>query len=170
MTSTTATGHYRTFVTGPPLPAVLKSYAFLQCVEQKPKPSSVGVRTRSQHNAPPLCYYDPEEINGLPAPDDLADTDCGVCYSCFQMRGKPCPQSGKLAHQAYVSWHSNLTSSSPPEVPTSNKDVDEEEEEIPEECPGCETGCDADGPHRIFNGEYHPNCCTRAAEEERSHC
>jgi len=33
----------------------------------------------------------------------------------------------------------------------------------PDECPGCETGCDNDDPHRLSNGEYHPNCATRTA-------
>ena len=33
-------------------------------------------------------------------------------------------------------------------------------------CPGCETGCNADYPHRL--GEcYHPACLTRVAERER---
>ena len=40
-----------------------------------------------------------------------------------------------------------------------------------EECPGCETGCDADSPHKITTASgkevFHPNCCTKAAEEAR---
>ena len=45
------------------------------------------------------------------------------------------------------------------EIPWSDDDVDD----IPDECPGCETGCDADDPHRLPNGEFHPNCATREA-------
>ena len=45
---------------------------------------------------------------------------------------------------------------------------DDEEEEIPEECLGCETGAECDGAHRLENGDFHPNCCTRAAEAERA--
>jgi len=36
-----------------------------------------------------------------------------------------------------------------------------------DECLGCDTGCDYDGSHRDESGNYHPNCCTRAAEIER---
>ena len=39
-----------------------------------------------------------------------------------------------------------------------DKQSDTESEDVPEECLGCETGCDADGPHRLSNGKYHPNC------------
>lgn len=39
---------------------------------------------------------------------------------------------------------------------------------INDECIGCETGCDNDGSHRDESGNYHPECCTRAAELEKS--
>ena len=35
-------------------------------------------------------------------------------------------------------------------------------------CPGCESGIDADGPHRGPDGVYYPTCCTRAAEASRA--
>lgn len=38
------------------------------------------------------------------------------------------------------------------------------DEEIPDECLGCETGADCDGAHRLLNGDFHPKCCTHAAE------
>ena len=31
------------------------------------------------------------------------------------------------------------------------------------ECPGCETGVDSDGPHKLDSGKWHPACCTEAA-------
>ena len=37
-----------------------------------------------------------------------------------------------------------------------------------DQCIGCETGCDNDGAHRDESGNYHPECCTRAAELEKS--
>ena len=39
---------------------------------------------------------------------------------------------------------------------------------ITEECPGCESGCDFDCSHRDADGRYHPECCTRLAEESRT--
>lgn len=36
-----------------------------------------------------------------------------------------------------------------------------------DECLGCETGCDYDGSHRDESGNYHPACCSRAAEDAR---
>ena len=36
-----------------------------------------------------------------------------------------------------------------------------------EECLGCETGVDADEPHKK-GSKYHPNCQTTAAEKERA--
>ena len=46
------------------------------------------------------------------------------------------------------------------------EDIDDELEEELEwdnrfECPGCETGIDADGPHRKSDGEYYLGCCCR---------
>jgi hypothetical protein len=39
--------------------------------------------------------------------------------------------------------------------------------DVPEsdECIGCETGCDCDDAHRDESGNYHPMCCSRAAEK-----
>ncbi len=34
-------------------------------------------------------------------------------------------------------------------------------------CPGCESGIDADGPHRGPDGVYYRSCCTEAAERCR---
>ena len=36
-----------------------------------------------------------------------------------------------------------------------------------EECLGCETGTGSDQAHRLENGRFHPNCATRAAEQEK---
>jgi hypothetical protein len=35
------------------------------------------------------------------------------------------------------------------------------------ECLGCESGTDEDQAHRLEDGRFHPNCATRAAEEEK---
>jgi hypothetical protein len=53
----------------------------------------------------------------------------------------------------------------PPPAPQV-EDIDDELEEELEwdnrfECPGCETGIDADGPHRKSDGEYYLGCCCR---------
>ena len=37
------------------------------------------------------------------------------------------------------------------------------QEAADDECPGCESGVDADAPHHLDNGDWHPQCCTRAA-------
>ncbi len=46
------------------------------------------------------------------------------------------------------------------------EEIDDELEEELEwdnrfECPGCESGIDADGPHRKSDGEYYLGCCCR---------
>ena len=55
---------------------------------------------------------------------------------------------------------------SPPQVQQINTEIDDELIEELEwdnrfECPGCETGIDADGPHRKSDGEYYLGCCCR---------
>ena len=155
----------KTTVLAPCLPQDLQTYSFLQMwPDQK-------ARTRSECSK---CYYDSDELACMPDPNDLANSDCGVCYACIQMRGKPCQQPGIKNHQDYAKWYSNISilTSTTLEQPTDKQSFHqisiEDDETIPEDCLGCETGCDADGPHRIFNGNYHPNCCTLAAEKERA--
>ena len=50
----------------------------------------------------------------------------------------------------------------PPQVQEIDDELDEELEwDNRFECPGCETGIDADGPHRKSDGEYYLACCCR---------
>ena len=54
----------------------------------------------------------------------------------------------------------------PEPVPMDVEEIDDELEEELEwdnrfECPGCESGIDADGPHRKSDGEYYLGCCCR---------
>ena len=49
-------------------------------------------------------------------------------------------------------------------VPMDVEDIDDQLLEELEwdnrfECPGCETGIDADGPHRKSDGQYYLGCC-----------
>jgi len=56
---------------------------------------------------------------------------------------------------------------SPVQAPCIIQPLLSDESDDEDECPGCETGCDADAPHRARDGAYHPACCTRAAESHR---
>ena len=119
--------------------------------------------------------YTREELSYIHPADEVGPTDCGTCYVCCRAKHdciNPVTEKG-----AYGNWWASLASMEHTTTDmmklaleaTESKcsPVEDEDDVIPEECLGCETGCDADGPHRLSNGEYHPECGTRAAEEER---
>ena len=84
-----ATAKSLQLISGPDVPEVLANMCFL---------------TRTLDIEENQTYFEVDELDSLPDPDDIESNGCGVCYGCVQMR-KPCSQPSEEAHDAYQEWY-----------------------------------------------------------------